>query len=494
VAGVAAVIVINNNNNQSGGGDPPEPIKPAELTLLSDKINPVLEVYGNVNMDTTIDNKDVEVLEKAIAAGKTAEYKYADANFDGTVDADDVQYIKDIMAATVDAPVKVKHLCRLTTGDYYNESYVPVDSILMTGSANMFLMAKYIGLGDEIKGIAYNGLIEPILYAEYQELFKDYKSKFDPSEPMVYRIGGSAGYFNKELCANHIVADDARAIFTADNAKQYLSGDSAEYTNCYTEQEAKDAGFDVFRFKAASTDMNEFLSDLALMAFATGKDVSKVADMAVWSSNFIKDLNKRLTDHVGVDTNQKRVAVTSATQYKKATDGTITTYNYISSDKSDYTKVAIAAGGFFALKDFDFKGSSTSPKMTDLGKWLEPFDVETILAIKTAAPSGSTAYSWYGGTAATSGKTTLEQGPLSLSLTEAYYENEIYSICGDMPVLLRIAYAAHILYPEVFSQEWADNYNIEHSKNFLGLSESVVKGGKYYVSMEDLGLDGKVPA
>ncbi len=447
-------------------------------------IQPMLEAYGNVNEDFAIDQNDVDLLRIIITNGVTADYMYADANFDGVVNSDDVAYLQKIIGATPANPVEVKHLNRFTKGDYYTVSKLPVDSVLMTGSSNMFLMAKYAGLNSEIKGIAYNGKIDASLFPEYQWLFEDASTTFDPNTNLKYRVGGSAGYFSIELSTKHIVDDKVKAIITADNAAQYLAGSSSSYANCFDEAGVKDNGLSVIRFKAASTDMDEYLSDLALLAFATGKEID-LEGMKAWCDVFFADIEGKLSN---VD-DKVRVAVTSAVSYSVGSDNTVSTYNYISSGTSDYTKVAVAAGGEFALADHDFKGSSSSAKMTDLGLWLKDYDVEKIVHIKTAATSGKV-FSWYGGTALTDGKETLKIGPLALSSTEAYYNNEIYVVCGDMPVPLRIAYVAHVLYPELFTENWADSYNKSYSTKFLGMTESQIENGVFFVTMDDLGLKG----
>lgn len=468
--GVAAAVALNNNNKNNKDE--------TELNLQSSDVKACLEVYGNVNEDSVIDAKDKEILTQAIADGKTADYRYADANFDGTVNDADVAYIQSIIDATYASPVEVKHLCRYTKGDYYNVSKVPIDSIVMTGAANMFAMVKYLGLGgpsdsNPIKGIAYSGKIDATLYPEYQSFFNT-----------TYRVGNSAGYFNIEKVTNMVTNKDVKAIFTADNASSYLSGSSTSYPDCYDEKGAKDAGLFVFRFAHASTNMSVYLSDLSQMVFVLGLTTDAIPALEAWCSSFFTDMNNILESHIGKDTKQVRVAVTSSVSYTKADDGTVTTYNYISSGTSDYTGIALAAGGYFPLKDYDFKGSSSSAKYTDLGEWLADYKIDKIVHIKTGS-----GFSWYGGTALTTGKETLKVGPYALQKTSAYYENEIYVITGDAPIPIRMAYMAHVLYPELFSEQWALNYNISHCK-LIGLNADVVKKGTYWVTMEDLGLQG----
>ena len=56
-----------------------------------------LEIYGNANMDNTIDEKDVAYAE-GIIAGTNQETKLADANYDGKIDKDDISQIKSIIS------------------------------------------------------------------------------------------------------------------------------------------------------------------------------------------------------------------------------------------------------------------------------------------------------------------------------------------------------------------------------------------------------------
>jgi hypothetical protein len=480
VAGGVTAVVIYNNNNKGTTDE-------TELNLQSADVKACLEVYGNVNEDAVIDAKDKEALTKAIADGKTSDYKYADANFDGVVNDADVDYIQSIIDATYGSPVAVKHLCRYTKGDYYNVSQVPINAIVMTGAANMFAMVKYLGLGapdasNPIKAIAYSGTIDKTLYPEYQGFFSS--NDYNVGTIKDGKNAGSAGYFNIERVTNHVISEGVKAIFTADNASSYLSGANDKNPNCYDEKGAIDAGLFVFRFAHASCDMHKYLSDLALMQFALGIDTDIIPALEAWCGSFFSDLNEKLESHIGKDTKQVKVAVTSSVEYKKEKDGTITTYNYISSDTSDYTDVSNSAGGYFALKGFDFKGSSSSPKMTDLGEWLADYKIDKIVHVKTGS-----GFSWYGGDAITKGKDTLTKGPNALQKTSAFYNNEIYVITGDAPVPIRIAYMAHVLYPEIFSEQWALNYNISLCK-LIGINADTVKNGIYFVDMEDLGLKG----
>jgi len=57
----------------------------------------VLEVFGNANMDDTIDEEDVEFI-KGIIDGTNNETELSDANYDGQIDKEDITQIEMIMA------------------------------------------------------------------------------------------------------------------------------------------------------------------------------------------------------------------------------------------------------------------------------------------------------------------------------------------------------------------------------------------------------------
>lgn len=56
-------------------------------------------VYGNANMDDTIDENDIEYLE-LIISGEREETMYADANYDGKIDEADIQQVRDLINFT----------------------------------------------------------------------------------------------------------------------------------------------------------------------------------------------------------------------------------------------------------------------------------------------------------------------------------------------------------------------------------------------------------
>ena len=468
------------------------------LKLLNSEVNPTLNVCGNVNGDLVIDANDKAALEQMIADGTTGtlqvtdKVNLGDANMDGVVDENDVTYIQSIIDATFSDPVLVRHLNRSTNGDYWTESHYPTASFASTGAANMMMVYKLLGITSQIKAISYSGAVDNSLFDEYTYLYDSADAgTFNSGSGYKYRTGGSAGYFFSEELVNHKNNDKITAVIVADSVGSYLP--STGGTKGLTEAQVKDPegiNLDVIRIAPASTDATKLISDIALIGFFTKSDASVCSDLTTWYGKVIADLNTTLTEHIGYDTHQVSVAVSSANQYK-VTGDTVTNYNYVSSATSDYTAVAIAAGASWPFEgDSKFKSAD---RHEDLGTWLYRYDIDKIVCIKTGAVAQNSAesFSWYDGSVKTGfGLTTVKNCVYAFKNTEAYYNNEIYVVCGDMPIMLRIVYTACVLYPDLFNTEWANTYNMEFCTDFLGFTEEQVNNGKFFMTMDDMGIDG----
>ncbi len=481
---VAAAIVLTQDNGPHK--EKPGTYDNPAMVLIDANVNPVLEVYGNVNEDSVIDKKDYDLLKTAIKDGKTPNYKYADANFDGVVNEEDLEYIEEIINATYENPVVVKLLNRYNKGDYYTEVSIPTKSVGMSASANLILMMKYLGITEPIKAVSYNGGIDASLYPEYQYLFVDLDKKFDVGGSFVYRVGDSAMYVAKELFLDHVTKDGVTCFITADNSSYLTYSSSKGYG--MTEKEMNELGIDVLRIGSAYVDPSAYLSNLATLSFVMGADASKLDAIASWTEKTVKEINDKLNNTVGEGSVKEiNIAVSSANQYIEKSDGTIDTYNYVSSKTSDYTQAVMAAGGHFALDAYDFGTSTSSKKYTDFGKWLADYDIDKIICLKTGS-----GFSYLKGEATTTdaGKTAMIGCMKAFKDTEAYYNNNVIVIAGDMPIILRTVYAAVALYPDWFSESWADKLYQEYTTKFLGMDKSDVKDGKFIIHMEDVGLQG----
>jgi len=109
----------------------------------------VLNLYGNANLDGTIDNKDIEYV-KAVLEGKETPTKFSDANNDGKVDENDVTQIEQIIDG------KEKVLILIDSANRTVALKTPIERVVIARKgAEEFtiLMAKdkIVGIGDDAK-------------------------------------------------------------------------------------------------------------------------------------------------------------------------------------------------------------------------------------------------------------------------------------------------------------------------------------------------------
>jgi len=116
-------------------------------TLSASGTSYTLQVYGNANMDETIDDLDIEHLQ-GIIEGTIDETKFADANNDGTIDDEDITQIELIINGNEEFLVVLDD-----TGSSIRIP-TPVTSFVYHGhNSYVYETIRAIGVSDEIIGI-----------------------------------------------------------------------------------------------------------------------------------------------------------------------------------------------------------------------------------------------------------------------------------------------------------------------------------------------------
>jgi len=416
-------------------------------------INAALEVYGNANNDSKIDQADIDLIGEIIAGEKSFEdYPLADANYDGVVDEKDIELVEKIINANSDNRVRINIINHFDGRAVVEKNVLyPITSAVSTGAANTILIFKYLGIADEIKGLSWAGAPDSFLFSEYMHLVTSEQ-----------RLETSATRMDLEKVSELVDKDGVTAIITADN-RTYV-------TNAGT---FKEMGVDTIRVMPAAVDTDDYMSTVLMIAFLFDTDgkgyMQKCSDLIKWYEDFFTDLNKKLG---GVK--NKASAVTSSSN------------TAISSNTSDYTDVLLAAGAVFPITSIDWAGSASKTYDYSSGDtWLNAFNIDYVIPIRTSVEG---IFSWYGGTAITEGSNTLKSYMSYFQTLECYKNSNVYIVCGDMPVVLRIAYIAQILYPDVFSEDYAYNCHLDFVKAFFGWSEDDIEGKPFYVSMSDVGI------
>ena len=419
-AGAAAAVVLMNGDKGS---------KDAYT------ISGALQAYGNADGDYKIDNKDVTVIEDIIKGNKTlADYPYADANHDGNVNQDDVDLTKKIIN---------KESCTVYVVSTHSiENYVvsvkwPVTSAIANGSANMLLMYSYAHIEDNIHGICYSSSSPP-------------NSALFPKFVGMTQIGTSTTKIN---------LDDATNVQKEHNVTLMLCDRTAS-TLKTEEPKLVELGIDVVRLNAACVEAKDFQSQLLMLGFLFQKD-TECREIADWTQKVMDQIDEK----VKTIPEDKKLSVLTANAGKPKA--------WISGGNSDYKDVMIHAGANYALSDAKLSEISTYASgayFQEGDTWIYDLDVDKFVAIRTGG--------WYSGTINI--VDMWENQFYLLGEMEAYKEGNVYIISGDAPIILRVVYTAAMLYPDLFSIEWANGLNKEFMEKFYPVSIDLT-GKTFYI-------------
>ena len=117
----------------------------------------ILKVYGNANGDKVIDSSDVALIQALIdlKASVSDSNKIADANNDGVIDSKDIAVVNKIIAREPTPIWHINYFDQDSNGSMDNvlvETQFPINSIIMTGSSNSFMLLWMLGVTEEVKG------------------------------------------------------------------------------------------------------------------------------------------------------------------------------------------------------------------------------------------------------------------------------------------------------------------------------------------------------
>jgi len=396
-------------------------------------INAALEVYGNANGDYTINSDDQNIIKQIISGELSfSDYPLADANYDGSVTQTDVDLVSKIINRD---NCTVYHVNTCSTGDYVASTAWPIKSAIATGAANMLLFLTEAGTKNMIHGITYSVSSPP-------------DSTLFPTFSTMTSLGSSSTSMSVDAAADTIAKYDVTALISDKTASTIKN-----------ESEFENIGVDVIRIAPAIVDADEACSQLLLIGFLfqTQTQCMKICE---WQTNLQKYINSEL------EGTEKVTVITS--------NGSTSKGAWISGGNSDYLDVMKAAGGIYALDDKMLTDYSSGAYFGEGDTWLYNYTFDYIVSIRTNG--------WYSGTVDIGEKynSSLEY----LTHTEAYEEGNAYVIVGDAPIPIRIAYTASVLYPDIFSQEWADGINQEFFEKFYDVDIDFT--GLFFVISESM--------
>ncbi|WP_400210673.1 hypothetical protein [Candidatus Methanarcanum hacksteinii] len=379
-------------------------------------IDSVLPVYGNANNDDRIDQADIDIINDIINGKKKAEdYPLANAKYDDKIDQEDIEQVKAIINKTA---TSVWHVNTIGTKQNATESKWPITSALCTATPNVAAFLVMLGITDKIAAVSYGATNQPD-----HVMMPEMKTKFAKS------IGKSIG----------ITYDQASPYITSDGVSAVITSTNATYMANYEDMEAHN--IDVIRIDATGPSAKEFLSAVIFLGFMFDKNdnVQKIVDM---TNKIYNAVNK------GLDKVEKKVVAMASN-----TTGSLT------APPSDYTKLLKAAGAEIP----DDKRWTGTIKMST-ADWIYDVTVNKVVCMRTSGGIGGV---WYAGT---HNDTTIKGVFDAYNKMDAYKNNEIYMINGELPMPLRLAYVAQVLYPEQFNSDFADKFNADWCKDIYGLN------------------------
>jgi len=156
-----------------------------------------LEIFGNANMDDTIDEKDVEYVEGVIK-GTNAATTLSDANYDGKIDENDISQIEQIIAGEEQKLTIIDSAERVVT------IKEPVQSIVVLNS-DAASAAKNLGVTDRVVGVTSVVLGKQYYYPELSDRTNvgypefNYETILSLKPDLVINYGSGSSYQPKLL-------------------------------------------------------------------------------------------------------------------------------------------------------------------------------------------------------------------------------------------------------------------------------------------------------
>lgn len=274
-AGITTAAVLMNNK---GSEDP--------LAYFNEA---GLKVMGNADKDNDIDMDDYNAVKKLIEDKASAsDNKMADANNDGTLDDKDLEVIDKVIKKEKVAVWHINYHDTDSNGTMDKElvsTTIPVTSTLMTGSANNFMMFTLLGIepGTVVKGACYSSSNDKFLYDKDGNKFLDtntVKKVGSKSYEILFENGKDDG-------ASDLVKDQSVTCVVSDWNRTYIENESA----------FESAGVDVVRVAAASFEKDVYTHSITLLGlvFSVQEQANKILNLYNTTYDEIQESISKLT-------------------------------------------------------------------------------------------------------------------------------------------------------------------------------------------------------
>ncbi len=380
-------------------------------------------VYGDVNSDGRIDAFDVGVVADIVEGKRdAADWPLADANPDGQVDEFDLEVVTK--AANGEKTTLYVVDCN---GRNVAVTY-PVTSYATAGGTNMRSIIAVLGMADGMAANGTNDYISPVLD----------KALYDGREDKIAILSGTSLTIDDvnillNLHVELVIAED-QGTSTSEDVVRLLEGAGVTY------------------LQLNFSDTAGCAASARTLGLLLGHE-DEAADYNAWTLSIMEEIAEREGDLWGT-----------------ATVLTVTTSNRVSGTSSDYYAASVEVGGDNVA---DWPESQRSFGAGD--EWLlDPkYDVDRILHFRsTTFPETSQSY--------------LDSARSYFGNTPTYQRGGYYLINGVLPLPVRNALMAEIMYPQCFDDGWSESLFQYYFDHFLG-QDYDVSSNPYYWNLTDRG-------
>lgn len=378
-------------------------------------IKGALPVMGNADEDYDIDNDDLDII-KNIIAGKEgytlANYPYADANNDGKVTSDDETIVQHVINHEKTDVYIINTNFDATT--YINSIHWPCTYMISAGVSTLPMLYKSAGVIDRVVGMALSSPWneDPYLYPE----LKDFES-----------LGPNMREFDVEKVRDVVKQKGADCIVCVAS----LKANESIFED--------DMGLSIIRPACADPTVEGYTSAMLLMGFIFDTPTQSL-QVSEWFQNLKEEIDSKTKD---------------LTQTRAIVIGNIRSTS-VYAPTSQYAQVVVQADGTFPSEVINQTSSIA------FGDWV--YDMKDC-DVAIDFHSGSSDNSWYSPDCDVS---EYVSGIKTCSDTTMYKNDRAYVIAFDLPMPIKIAYCAVALYPDTFSESWAQEKAQTYFDSFFG--------------------------
>ncbi len=408
----------------------------------SSSMNLVLEIFGNANMDDTIDEQDIEYVD-SIISGNTASTRFADANNDGQINESD----KDQITALIDG--NATYIVLIDGNGATISVSLPANRIVVEYIQNIELM-RILQLENQVVGIDY--AVEML------------KTKYFPDIPSVASVG-------------NMYTPDYEAVLNLNpNILLTFSSDTAEKVS-------KLSGVDVvflglYYPNVTSPEASAFIQGVLKAGYIFDR-VPQATEYAKWLLNLTETIRSKVST---LTESEKHTVL--LTNYPYAPSTAIKAYATIDT----LGQVCILSGGS-NIAETSISYLNSSAVNVD-SEWVLEQDPEyiflhtvryTFSGLMNSDPAQGLDVNDI--TSITQCLENYVSQPVFANL-QAVKNNNVYIIAGDfrnnaMGGVLGAVYLSNILYPDLFTDLNAEVIHQEYITKFLRLDYDLDKEGVF---------------